>query len=133
MDSWRKHILESDLDKPSSQQRTVEIKAMTVGDSLRLGGHDGTLIEYLQALCDDPTHKKHIADLRPEVLRTFAQLCMGSRNYIGFNGCPDPQKPLDTLLSSPPAIQGVYPLWSGEVLAEIGREQTAHEDEEKNL
>lgn len=129
MSEWIDYTLHTDRDLPEGERRRVEVKELTVRDSLILGKSRDQLAHYVASHVDKDL-RDDVAELEYGHLVNIAKIMLGSRNYRGFEGGEE-QTPLEAFLNAKPGV-GLSPPWMADVLAAIFDANELSEDEEKN-
>ena len=137
MEPWIDYTLHADRDKPADQQQRLEIKELSVKDSLMLGWDHPQLVHAV--IKDAPEDvKDDLSKFDPKYLIMLATLMLGSRNYRGFRRSQDSladkdaeQTALQAFLNAKPAA-GIMPIWFNEVEQAIYLASKLSEEEEKN-
>lgn len=125
MNEWSNYILKDD---PS---RSLQIKNLKVRDVLLLGSTSADQLSYLQSQTTEQAVKEDLSKLRSDIIPVLVKLCLGTRDYKGFNGVNTAQTSLEAFLGGDPVIANFWPEWVDEVLAAVPSTNTT-EDEEKN-
>lgn len=128
-DTWKRYTLQADRDLPEDEQRTVEVKDLSIRDSLVLGDKNG-LAMFVADQVDDKDIKEGLLKLEYGVHYMIAKLVLGSRNYRGFRG-GDVQTAIEAFLNGRP-LQGLAPEWAADVEIAIWDAADLSEDEVKN-